>query len=285
MPKVSGMTKQLGIIGYPVEHSFSPQMHNFISEYMNADYTYSAWRVSPDSLKSAIDGMRALGIAGINVTAPHKLEVMRYIDEVSDDAKILGSVNTVVNRDGRLYGYNTDADGFYKSLADEGIAVKDKRILIIGAGGVVKPTLIRLIRENPKSVTLVNRTKSKAEDLADRIKADTGFLVETDVKYSDFDIVINTTSAGMEPQVNSLPIDAIDEFDDLSFINENTAAVDMIYNPDETLFLREAKKRGAKTMNGLNMLINQGIISYELFTGIKLPDNLYKIIKKEVFNR
>lgn len=285
MPNINGKTKQLGIIGYPVEHSFSPQMHNFISEYMNADYTYSAWCVPPDRLKAAIDGMRALGIAGINVTAPHKFEVMKYIDEVSDDAKILGSVNTVVNHDGRLCGYNTDADGFYKSLADEGIAVKDKRLLIIGAGGVVKPTLVRLIRENPKSVTIVNRTKSKAKALAYQIKSDTGFDVETDVKYSDFDIVINTTSAGMEPQVNALPIDEIDEFDDFSFINENTAAIDMIYNPDETLFLREAKKRGAKTMNGLNMLINQGIIAYELFTGIKLPDNLYKIIKKEVFNR
>ncbi len=285
MLKVSGKTKQLGIIGYPVEHSFSPKMHNFISDYINADYIYSAWSVSPDNLKQAADGMRALGIAGINVTAPHKLNIMRYIDEISEDAEILGSVNTVVNRDGRLIGYNTDADGFYKSLADEGIAVRDKRILIIGAGGVVKPTLIRLIRENPKSVTIVNRTKSKAEALAKAIKSDTGFSVETDVNYSNFDLVINTTSAGMEPQLDTLPIDAIDEFNDLSFINSGTAAVDMIYNPDETLFLKEAKKRGAKTMNGLNMLINQGIIAYELFTGIKLPDNLYKIIKKEVFNR
>lgn len=286
MLQISGHTKQLGIIGYPVEHSFSPKMHNFISERLNNDYVYSAWRVAPNELEAAINGIRALGISGVNVTAPHKVEVMKYIDVVSEQAKLLGSVNTIVNRDGKLYGYNTDSEGFYAMLKNAGIDVEDKKLLIIGAGGVVKPTLIRLIQAKPKSITVVNRTKSKVLALKESLKAAMGFEIETEVRDKDYDIVINTTSAGMEPQLDSLPIDALEEFDDLSFINQNTAVVDMIYNPDETLFLKEAKKRGAKTtLNGLGMLINQGIISYEYFTGEKLPEDISEIVKREVFYR
>lgn len=282
---VSGHTKQLGIIGYPVEHSFSPKMHNFISELMGNDYIYSAWSVEPQNLESAINGIRALNIAGINVTAPHKTDVMKYLDEVSEQAQYLGSVNTVVNRRGKLYGYNTDADGFLAALKSEGIEVGGKKILVIGAGGVVKPTLMRIIQEKPQAVTVVNRTKARVMALAEAINDKTGFGILTDAGDKSFDVVINTTSAGMEPQTDVLPIDEIAEFDDLSFINENTAVVDMIYNPEETLFLKEARKRGAKTVNGLGMLIYQGILAYELFTDVKLPESIAETIKREVFGR
>ncbi len=282
---INGHTRQLGIIGYPVEHSFSPKMHNFISERLGNNYTYSAWLVTPERLEAAINGVRALNIAGINVTAPYKTEVMQYLDEVSEQARLLGSVNTVVNRDGRLCGYNTDSEGFIAALKSEDIDVKDKRVLIIGAGGVTKPTLTRLVREKPRSVTVVNRTKSKVMALAESINDKTGFKIDTEINDKNFDIVINTTSAGMPPQLDVLPIDAIDGLDDLSFIDRNTAAVDMIYNPDETLFLKEARLRGAKTVNGLGMLIYQGILAYELFTDAKLPKNMADVIRKEVFGR
>lgn len=282
---ISGHTKQLGIIGYPIEHTFSPKMHNFISKLTENDYVYSAWLVEPKNLEAAISGMRALNIAGINVTAPHKVEVMKYLDEISEQAKLLGSVNTVVNSGGKLIGYNTDAEGFYAALHSEGIDIKGKKILVIGAGGVVKPTLIRLIQEQPESVTVVNRTKPKVMALAEIIHDTTGFGILTEVTGKQFDIVINTTSAGMEPQLDALPIDAIEEFDDLSFIDKHTAVIDMIYNPAETRFLAQARERGAKTVNGLGMLIHQGIIAYELFTGVKLPENIADEIKREVFNR
>lgn len=282
---ISGHTKQLGIIGYPIEHTFSPKMHNFISKLLGKDYVYSAWLVEPKNLEAAINGMRALNIAGINVTAPHKQEVMKYLDEVSDQAKLLGSVNTVVNSGGKLIGYNTDAEGFLAAVKSEGIEVKGKKILVIGAGGVTEPTLIRLIQEEPKSVTVVNRTKAKVMALAEILHDKTGFGILTDVTDSAFDIVINTTSAGMEPQLDSLPTDAIEAFDDLSFINENTAVIDMIYNPAETRFLSQARERGAKTVNGLGMLIHQGIIAYELFTGETLSSDIADKIKREVFNR
>lgn len=285
MFEIDGHTKQLGIIGYPVEHSFSPKMHNFISESIHNNYVYCAWCVEPEKLADAINGMRAFGISGMNVTAPHKVEVMKYLDCISPVAEELGSVNTVVNKDGKLYGYNTDADGFCMALTKADVSIKDSRILIIGAGGVTRPTVIRLIDNGAKEITVLNRTKSKVHSLADDILSTKGFKLQTEIKEKEFDIVINTTSAGMEPQENVLPIESIDELDDLSFINENTAVVDMIYNPDETLFLREAKKRGAKTLNGLGMLIYQGIIAYELFTGAKLPPDMGERIRKEVFGR
>lgn len=285
MLEIDGHTKQLGIIGDPVEHSFSPKMHNFISEQMNNNYVYSAWCVKPENLKEAIDGIRALGIKGVNVTAPHKTEVMKHIDVITDGAKKLGSVNTVVNKNGILYGYNTDADGFCMSLQKSGIEIENAKILVIGAGGVVRPTLIKLIENKPSSVTLVNRTKEKALLLADNVFKATDFKIKTDLDEMNFDIVINTTSAGMEPQLDALPIDNISEIEDLSFINSKTSVVDMIYNPNETLFLKSARERGAKTVNGLGMLIYQGIIAYELFTDTKLPEDMGEKIKREVFGR
>ncbi len=285
MLEINGHTKQLGIIGLPVEHSFSPKMHNFISSELNNNYVYSAWRVAPENLGAAIDGMRALGIRGINVTAPHKTEVMKYIDVVTDSARLLGSVNTVVNRGGVLYGYNTDADGFCMSLRKAGIEIKNSRILVIGAGGVTRPALLRMLDRAPKEIVLVNRTMSKAKSLAEDIESATGYCIGTDLSDMDFDIIINTTSAGMEPQLNVLPTDNIDGIDNLSFINERTAVVDMIYNPDETLFLKEAKKRGAKILNGLGMLIYQGIIAYEIFTDTVLPEDIGEKIRMEVFGR
>ncbi len=280
---VTSHTKQLGIIGCPAEHSFSPAMHNYISSEMNEDYIYCAYNVEPHFLADAIAGMRALGIRGYNVTAPHKREVMKYLDVISEQARLLGSVNTVVNREGVLYGYNTDSDGFYEALVNAGIEVSGSRVLIMGCGGVVRPTLVRLIQAKPASVTVVNRTMEKAVKLSEELYKTMGFKVQTEFDPNGYDIVINTTSAGMEPQEDALPIDSIEAINGLDFIKPGCAAVDMIYNPSETLFLKEAKKRGAKILNGLDMLIYQGVIAYELFTGVKLPQDMAERIRKEVF--
>ncbi len=281
MLEVNGHTKQLGIIGKPVDHSFSPQMHNYISEVMGNNYVYSAWDV--DDIENAIKGVRALKIRGVNVTAPYKEKVMPYLDEIDENAKLLGSVNTVVNNNGVLKGYNTDADGFYASLITKGIEITGKKVLIIGAGGVVQPTIIRFTQANPEAITLVNRTVERAELIKEAVLEKTGFEIHTEIKSLDFDVVINTTSAGMAHQKDILPTDAIDGIDNLDFINEKTAAVDMIYNPAETLFLKEARERGAETVNGLGMLIYQGLIAYELFTETKLPDDIYDKVVENIF--
>lgn len=282
---ITGKTIHLGIIGWPADHSFSPRMHNYISDKMGMDYVYTAFNVRPESLEDAIKGIRALDIRGINVTAPHKIEVMKYLDEISPEAMRLGSVNTVVNRNGRLTGYNTDSEGFYTALINAGIEITGKKLLIMGSGGVVKPTLIRLCEAKPESITLVNRTRQKAWVMAEMIYDATGYRIKTEVDDFDFDLVINTTSAGMEPQEDTLPIESIAEIPDLDFIHKGMAAVDMIYNPPETLFLKKAREMGAKTLNGLDMLIYQGIIAYELFTDIKLPEDMAACIRKEVFGR
>ena len=175
--EINGRTIQLGIIGDPIGHSLSPQMHNFISKYMGNNYIYSAFNVKPQDLSKAIEGIRALNIRGVNVTAPHKINVMQYLDEISPDAKILGSVNTVGNNNGVLTGYNTDSEGFYTSLVKAGITVKNSNILVMGCGGVVIPTLIRIIKEQPNSITLLNRTKEKAIDFAEKIYYITGYRI------------------------------------------------------------------------------------------------------------
>ena len=283
--EINGRTIQLGIIGDPIGHSFSPQMHNFISKYMGNYYIYSAFNVKPQDLSKAIEGIRALNIRGVNVTAPHKINVMQYLDEISPDAKILGSVNTVVNNNGVLTGYNTDSEGFYTSLVKAGITVKNSNILVMGCGGVVIPTLIRIIKEQPNSITLLNRTKEKAIDFAEKIYNITGYRIKTDISNIDYNIIINTTMAGMEHNIDALPWDSIDGLDCEKYFNKNVSAVDMIYNPEETKFLKMAKDKGCKTLNGLGMLIYQGIIAYELFTDTTLPQNITELITKEVFNR
>lgn len=279
MFEINGRTKHLAIIGHPIEHTFSPKMHNFISKKMGLNYIYTAFEVAPEDLGSAIAGIRALGFSGINVTAPHKRRVMQYLDEIAPQAQMLGTVNTVVNHNGRLIGYNTDADGFYRSLLHNGIETKNKDILILGAGGAAKPVCVMIAQHTPKSITILNRTVSKAEELASYIHKTTGFSVETEKSRKHYDIVINTTSAGMAPQLERCPIE------DMSFIDRNTFVADMIYNPAQTVFLRRAKENGAKGINGLGMLIYQGIIAYELFTGTILPDSIYNTIVSEVFGQ
>lgn len=286
--KITAKTKVLGIIGLPVEHSFSPPMHNYISEKLGNDYIYTGLKVEPAALEAAVRGVRALGIRGLNVTAPHKKEVMKYLDKIDPRALRLGSVNTVVNDNGALTGYNTDSDGFFAALSHSGIEVRGKRVLVMGCGGVARPTLLRMTEEEPESITIANRTLSKAEALAEEIRGLTGCNIAALTSKAEnitYDVIINMTSAGMEPQEDALPTDLIKELGTMDIVGSGTAAVDMIYNPPKTRFLREAEERGAKILNGLDMLIYQGLIAYELFTGTKLPDGIADDIRRDVFGR
>ncbi|MBQ7794434.1 MAG: shikimate dehydrogenase [Clostridia bacterium] len=271
---IDAKTRLLAIIGDPVEHSKSPAMHGQFAELCGDNMVYTAFHVTRDRLADAITGMRALGIRGLNVTAPHKFDVLQYLDEISEEARLFSSVNTVVNENGRLIGYNTDADGFYRSLLRAGITIEGKDVLIFGAGGATQPVCMRFAMNGAKSITVINRTKERAERLRDYVKSAIGYEIETEMKLSHYDVVINTTAAGMHPQIGVLP------YEDLSFIDEKTAAVDMIYNPWETAFLELARKQGAKTLNGLGMLIYQGILAYELFAGHPLPENAYELTEE-----
>ena len=273
------MTKKLAVIGYPIAHSFSPMLHNFISAEMRQDYKYDAIEVSPSELGSAVKKLKDTGISGFNVTAPHKLEIMKYLDVISKEAKRYGSVNTVVNRNGVLYGYNTDAEGFYRSLLYYGAEPRKADILVFGAGGAAQPAVMYLALKNAKSITVVNRTKERAEQLKRIIAADCGYEIYTEITKSHYDLIINCTSLGMGRNIGISPAC------EMPFADSASIAVDMIYNPEETAFLQLAKTRNARIINGLAMLIFQGILSYELFTGITLPENMADRIFKEVFGK
>ena len=266
MLTVNGYTKLLAVIGDPIGHTLSPQLHNYISEKMGNNYVYTALRVEPKNIPEAIAGMRALGIAGINATVPHKYAVMDYIDKIDEQALRLGSVNTIVNRGGVLYGYNTDADGFYRAAQHDGITFEGKDILILGAGGAAKPLCVFLSEKDVRSITVCNRTAAKARELAAYVKKTNGFDVSCEMDRPRYDVVINATSAGMEPNIDTCALT------DFSVIDQNTAAIDIVYKPAKTLFLRKAEEKGAKIQNGLGMLINQGIIAYEYFTDTKVSE-------------
>lgn len=269
--KVSANTKLLGIIGHPIEHSKSPEMHKAFADLIGEDFIYTTFDVLPQDLADAMQGVKALGIRGVNITSPHKFEIMNYLDEISDDAKKFGSVNTVVNDNGKLIGYNTDAQGFLKSLEDIGCTVENKDIIIFGSGGATQPIVILFAMRGAKSITVINRTKSKAESLQKYVKNTIGFEISTEIELSHYDIAINTTTCGMAPQIGISPTDRFDLIDETSF------AADMIYNPEKTEFLLRAEDRGAKVVNGFGMLIYQGILAFELFCGKKLPKEAYKI--------
>ena len=278
MIEIDGKTRLLGLMGYPVEHTYSPQMHNYISRVYNQNYAYSALCVKPENLADAFRGLGALGYAGVNVTAPHKKAVMQYIDYIDDTAKLYGSVNTVKFENGKTYGYNTDADGFYLSLLNAGIEIIGKDVLILGAGGAARPVCVKFALLGAKSITIINRTQKNADELAAFVEKNCKCKIYTRREHSRYDVVINTTSVGVEPNTDACPMS------DFSFIDKNTAAADMIYNPAETLFLKKMKQSGVRAMtNGLGMLIYQGIVAYEIFTGIKIDHKIYDDIKREVF--
>ena len=269
--------KKLTVIGYPIAHSYSPLMHNFISREINADYVYEAVETPPEKLGEIVLMLKDSGVVGFNVTAPHKFNVMKYLDEISEEARFFGSVNTVVNKNGKLVGYNTDAEGFYEALKYRGINPDGKHVLMLGAGGAAQPVSINLATKC-KSLTVTNRTKERLLALKEQVKACTGIDIKTEIDREKYDIIINCTSLGMGDNIGKSPLD------NLSLIGDDTYCVDMIYNPWESQFLRDAKTSGAKCENGLSMLIFQGILAYRIFTGIDVPFSIADGIEKEILN-
>ncbi|WP_292459565.1 shikimate dehydrogenase [Methanothermococcus sp.] len=273
---IDSKTKLLGLIGHPVEHSLSPIMHNEALNDKNLNYVYLAFDVLPENLKYVVDGVKSLGtVGGFNVTIPYKVDIMKYLDEIDKEAELMGAVNTVKLKDNRAIGYNTDGLGARMSLEEEIGKVENKNILIIGAGGAARAVAFELAKNN--NLTIVNRTDKKAELLAKEISKKLNkhvYYNNLDINIGDFDIIIHTTPIGMYPNVNVNPII------DTNKIEENMVVMDLIYNPEETVLLREAKKRGAKTINGLGMLVYQGAISFEIWTGVK-PD--IDVMKKAIY--
>ncbi|TAN43529.1 MAG: shikimate dehydrogenase [Nitrospirae bacterium] len=264
---IKGTTKIIGIFGWPVEHTKSPAMHNAAFAHLGLDYCYVPFSVRPEDLRSAVDGIRALGLSGVNITVPHKEAVVPFLDEVAEDASCIGAVNTVKNENGILKGHNTDGIGFMRSLEERGVQAKGKKTLILGAGGAARAVGHAICKEAAECY-IYNRTTEKGRALYERLLktggnvhmadnamiGDKGFLSGTD-------IIINTTSLGLA-EADAPLVDA-------SLLNAGHVVCDLVYK--KTRFLAEAEKAGCVTIDGLGMLLWQGVAAFEIWTGIKPP--------------
>ncbi len=268
-------TKLLGLIGHPIKQSYSPFIHNAAFEMKKMDYLYLPFDVTKSNLKGAIRGMSILGVKGFNVTIPHKENILDMLDNISEEASIVGAVNTVVNDHGELNGYNTDVHGVTGTLMQYKKDITGSVVSVVGAGGAARAVIYSLIRNfKPEKIFLVNRTEQKAESLkkyfSEKIKFDSfntkelfpPDLVET---FRSSKLIINATSVGMFPDSD----DSITELGE-SFTKDQIV-FDLVYNPTRTKLLKLAEKQGAETVDGLNMLIYQAAKSFELWTGEEMP--------------
>ena len=312
---INGSTRTIGLIGNPVEHTLSPVIHNGLSEAMGISSVYVPWKVEADGLEDAIHGAYELNILGMNVTVPHKNAVMEYLADIDDAARNIGSVNTLVRDDGKhgYIGYNTDMPGLRRQIHEDGISLSGKTVVILGAGGASKAVVYMCLIEGAGKIYLVNRTIGKAgkiaEDMNRLVKSGAllqseqhSFLNETNKGvYTEYDrvvpislseyntisendlIVFQATSIGLFPNVNDVVID------DPSFYEKIDTGIDLIYNPAETMFMKLVKAHGGIAYNALKMLLYQGVIAYELWHNVKVPDeiveDMYVELKRQVYKK
>ena len=276
---VSGKTRLCGVIGDPIEHTVSPAMHNAAFKQMGLDYWYVAFRVKKEDLGKTIAGMRAPNIRGLNVTIPHKVAVIPFLDELDPLAERIGAVNTIANDGGVLTGYNTDAPGFLQALLGKGIEPKGGNVVILGAGGASRAVSF-ILAERGSNVVILNRTLERAKELADGVlgalrKEITALKLDRENlarALREAHILVNTTSVGMSPNINETPVSA-------DLLKSDLVVFDIVINPIKTRLLREAEAAGAQTIKGLDMLVWQGVTAFEIWTGLKAP---FELMKEEV---
>jgi len=272
----SGKTKVCGVIGDPIEHTMSPVMHNAAFKSKGVDYVYLPFRVKKEELGKAIEGMRALNIRGLNVTIPHKVAVIPFLDELDPLAAKIGAINTIVNDDGVLTGYNTDATGFLQALLERGIEPKEKSVVILGAGGASR-ALSFILAERDSKLVILNRTWAKAKICADRIseifqREATALKLDKEnlaAALSKANILVNATSVGMSPDIDETPVTS-------DLLRPNLVVYDIVYNPIKTRLQREAEVAGATVISGLDMLVWQGALAFEKWTGLEAPVGVMK---------
>ena len=285
------MTARLGIIGYPIGHSISPIFQQAGLDHLGIDATYEKWEVTPEDVGDFVNGLRAPGSLGINITVPHKQAVIPFLDEVDEWATAAGAVNTIGNHDGRLSGHNTDGPGFLQALSVEtGYAPKGTRALILGAGGAARGILLALVRGGVDSLVIANRTLERAETLVQLAK-DNGVLAEAvplrnpDESVAEAaasaDLIVNCTTMGMShgPDEHGSPLSAAQ-------IPATAIVNDVVYNPLLTPILKEAAAAGATALGGLHMLVYQGVLSFRMWTGQDAPvDVMLEAAKIEMASR
>lgn len=283
MPTRNYKSELVGVFGYPVAENPTVVMMEAAFRHLKLDWRYLTIEVKPESLAAAVEGIRAFNMKGINLTIPHKIEVMRYLDAIAEDARLIGAVNTVVNRDGFLRGENTDGKGFIRSLKEEfGNVIEGARVFLLGAGGAARAIAVELALAGAAEITVANRSREKGESLIQTLNGQTKCRArylrwETALEIPEATgILVNATSIGLFPAVDEAPNI------DYGSIRDGMIVCDVIPNPPRTLFLERAAQRGAKTVDGLGMLVNQGVIGFKLWTGLDAPrDVMVEALSRE----
>lgn len=281
----TGKTKNLGVIGFPIHHSLSPVIQNAALQSMGLDYAYIALPVAQSDLENAVKGLKALNFSGFNVTIPHKIKIMQYLDEIDDAAEIIGAVNTIVNKNGRLIGYNTDYEGFLCAFKAINFSLKNLHAIVLGAGGAARAVAYGLLKSGVKSLKIAARNLNKAEKFA--FSFNTIGTVEAidwnsplfSQEISKAELLVNATPLGMTPDFDKMPPV------DLKSLPPQSLVYDVIYTPAKTKLLLEAEKLKHPILNGEYMLAGQGAAALEKWTCQKADIDLMRIALQKALSK
>ena len=266
------MTSTYAVIGDPIDHSLSPNIHNAAFRHLELDHTYIAYKIPAGELSAGIDALKAIKIAGFNVTIPHKIEMMKFLDEMDTTCKVIGAVNTVLNENGKLKGYNTDMIGFLDPIKKKNFTIKNSQVLLLGAGGAARAIITAMIKEKASKISIVNRTQENANKLADFAKkiggnVDTISMQEANKLITDYKFIINSTSIGMRNEPSPISTENI---------GKNSIVYDIVYQPINTDLIKKSKENGATIIYGYEMLLSQAACSFEIWHKMEAPYDAMK---------
>jgi len=268
----TNMLKTFAVIGDPIDHSLSPNIHSAAFRELNLDCSYIAYKISKGELKEGIESLKKIKIDGFNVTIPHKVEMMKYLDKTDESCSLIGAVNTVTNNEGILKGYNTDMDGFLDPFRKKKLEVKGTKILLLGAGGAARAIVAGFAKEKAKHITIANRTLQKANNLAqfaNTIGLDTKVITIENIGNSleQYDIIVNATSIGLKNEASPISFESM---------RPKTIVYDIVYMPMNTDFLKKGKEKGGILIYGYEMLLGQAVRAFEIWHKIEAPYNAMK---------
>tara|TARA_B100000029_G_scaffold109932_1_gene101472 strand:+ start:724 stop:1548 length:825 start_codon:yes stop_codon:yes gene_type:complete len=269
------MLKTFAVIGDPIDHSLSPTIHNAAYRELGLECTYIAYKISKEQLGVEIDSLKKIKISGFNVTIPHKVNMLKFLDELDENCKIIGATNTVINEDGYLKGFNTDMDGFLEPIKNRNITIRNSNVLLLGSGGAARAIIAGIAKEKADHVTIINRTLEHATKLKEfsiniGLPADVKIITEINNLDTDYNFIINSSSLGLKNEPNIIPPE---------IINEKTTVYDIVYKPVNTELIKVSKKKNAEIIYGYEMLLSQAARSFEIWLGSKAP---YEVMKKAI---
>lgn len=285
--EINGYTRTCGVIGNPVEHTKSPAIHNFLASRTGQNLAYVPFRVETGRIEDAIKGGFALNILGMNVTVPYKSDVIPCLCDIDELAARIGAVNTLVRKENGYKGYNTDMPGLYRAMCSDGVNIENESVIILGAGGVARAVAMLLATKNVAEILILNRTVEKAQCIADEINGYEGKELVKAMGLSDYQklpedkkyLVIQATNIGMFPKTEETVIE------DAEFYKRVHTGYDLIFNPMDTRFMQLVRANGGKSFGGLKMLLYQGIIAYELWTGTSIDEKLANATYEEILKK